>query len=393
MHSAGFARYLQEIGTIDLLDRRRERELARRIEARRWRLRRTLATVPACIDGLLDIATRVRTGELGLDEIGMRAEGSATACADRPCHRRLLSRLRTLELGSPASARAYSILRKVVGHLTLKSEVLNELVAIGRLRLEKSRGIDARRALAALEARTGALREAKRALVEANLRLVVSIAKRYVGGSLLMADLVQEGNIGLMKAVDRFDYQRGLRLSTYATWWIRQGITRALANQSRTIRMPVHIGDRHRQLTRLRDRLRAERQREPTDEVLARQSGLSERAVRFIERVSRHPRSLDEPIGGDSVLGEFVEDRSVPSALEAAARTEVASEIHRAITALPDREREILRLHFGLNGQAEHTLAEIGAHLGVTRERARQLGVRAMQNLSRTLLMTARGGR
>ncbi len=206
-------------------------------------------------------------------------------------------------------------------------------------------------------------------------------------------DLVQEGNIGLMKAVERFEYQRGLRFSTYATWWIRQGITRALANQSRTIRIPVHIGDRHRQLTRLRDRLRAERHREPTDKDLARQSGLSERAVRLIERASRNPRSLDEPIGGDSVLGEFVEDRSVPSALEAAARTEVASEVHRAITLLPAREREILRLHFGLDGETEHTLTEIGARLGVTRERARQLEVRALQSLSRALLMSARGRR
>jgi RNA polymerase primary sigma factor len=222
-------------------------------------------------------------------------------------------------------------------------------------------------------------------LVVSHLRVVVAVARGYLGYGLPHADLIQEGNIGLMKAVERFDYHRGFKFSTYATWWIRQAIGRALADQARTIRMPVHIVETMHRLMRERHAFHAEHQREPTVEELARRAGLPEKTVRLVDRSSTSPVSLDAPVGQDSTLGEFVRDRVTPSPEESILRDDLTRRLDAALESLPVREREVLRLRFGLDGDEALTLEEAGARFGVTRERARQLEVQALRRLGRSL--------
>jgi RNA polymerase primary sigma factor len=214
---------------------------------------------------------------------------------------------------------------------------------------------------------------------------VVSVAKRYLGSELSLLDLVQEGNIGLMKAVDRFQYRRGFKFSTYATWWIRQAIGRALADQSRMVRLPVHMVELLGRVMRARRDFLAERQREPTGRELAGRAGLREETVQLIERAAAHPLSLDAPIGEDSSLGQLVPDLMIPSPEEVTLRDDVIRRVQDALAGLPVREREILFRRFGLDGEGEETLEEVGDRLGVTRERVRQIESRAMRRLGRLL--------
>src|SRR5712671_5698014 len=211
------------------------------------------------------------------------------------------------------------------------------------------------------------------------------IARRNAGRSLTLLDLIQEGNIGLMKAVERFDYHRGFKFSTYATWWIRQAVGRALADQARTIRMPVHIIESMHRLMRERNAFQAEHQREPSVEELARRTGVPEKTVRLVDLSAASPVSLDAPIGQDSTLGEFVRDRVTPSPEETIVRADRSHRLGTAIESLPPREREVLRLRFGLDGEEALTLEEVGARFSVTRERARQLEAQALRRLGRSL--------
>ncbi len=225
--------------------------------------------------------------------------------------------------------------------------------------------------------------DARAHLIQANLRLVVSVAKKYGGRGLSFLDLIQEGNIGLMKATDKFDYHRGFKFSTYATWWIRQAITRAISDQSRTIRLPVHVGETINRVKKTSHRLQQILEREPSHAEVARCLAVSEDKVRQVLDVARHPVSLEAPVGneGDAFLGDFIEDDTMPAPIEVASQHLLKAQIVDALDKLSDRERRIIVLRYGLDDGRFRTLEEVGRDFGITRERIRQIEAKALRKL------------
>ena len=421
--------YLRNVGRTPLLKASEEQAIGREMEIARADLVGVLATVPLGVQTLIALAESIRRSESPAAELILLPDGGELAAENIAAVLKTFEKVRRLErqisdwrhscVDRRATARQRADLRqriaaaeanlgRVLGDLPIRPSVVDDIVAeLQRVndefeRVQQTPDARARaRARQAIEARLGisrrafrdrfarlrerqdALLQAKQRLIEPNLRLVISIAKRYQNRGLSMLDLIQEGNIGLMKAVDRFQYRRGLKFSTYATWWIRQSVSRAVADYGRTIRLPVHVFDSLNRLMRTRTLLASELGREPAPDELARRAGVPLPKVELLLEAARQPTSLETPLGkeGETPLGHLIPDESVQTPEDAAMRGELAEQVERAMAPLTDREREVLRLRFGLGLDREMTLEEIGRRLSITRERARQIEMKALQKM------------
>jgi RNA polymerase sigma factor (sigma-70 family) len=395
-------RYLREIGRVALLTAEQEVLLGQRIERGHERMRRAILAFPMVRVALMDLGARLRRDRTAASRVFEAPDGVPLS---PPALRRAL--------------RVFAELRRLderaglLGRLPLRSALLEEWAAQvrglfleleglvkpdaaraghgpgakarrRRREIERQLGIPHRRAIGPvrlLDAADLQIRLARRALIEANLRLVVAIARHYSGHGMELLDLIQEGNFGLMRAVDRFKYRRGFRFSTYASWWIRQAVVRAISDQSRTIRIPTHATNTLASLSRVNRGLVQELGREPSLEELAQRSAVPAPTVRRILEASAKPLSLETPVGDDSFLGEFLRDEETPAPLDAMLPGDVAGHVEHALATLSAKEAEILRLRFGFGDEGEQTLEEVGRRFGVTRERIRQIQARALDKL------------